>query len=457
MKTTMTRRAFLESTAVGAGISLSTMGLPQLWAAQTAPSVVEGSAKPALLGGKPVRTGPFPSWPVIADNDEKAWMEVLRSGKWFRGYGQQVNRFEEAWAKLNGAKLCVATANGTSSLLAALEGLGVGPGDEVILPPYTFIATLNVVLLQYALPVFVDTDPDTFQIDAKKIEAAITERTKAIMPVHIGGSPADLDTILAIGAKHKIPVIEDACQAHLGQWRGHNLGSLGTAGCFSFQASKNLNSGEGGAILTSDPELAQQCYAFHNNCRGRNIAGYNFEYMGRRGNNLRMTEFQATLLMSQMDRVEEQTRIRNDNATYLTGLLKQIPGIKPAVLYEGCTRSAYHLFMFRYLPESFAGLSHGKFLKALEAEGVPCSSGYSPLNKESFLKTQLGSNAYRKLFSPEVLKDWQQRTQCPENDKLCEQAVWFTQTMLLGPRTDMDQIATAIAKIHKYAAELTKK
>jgi perosamine synthetase len=456
MNAKMNRREFLGSAAAGAGVSLGGGNLVNLFAAGGVSAASDEAGKPAILGGKPVRTAAFPSWPVMDQTEDKAWMEVLHSGKWFRGYGQQVNQFEEAWAKLNGAGHCVATANGTSSLLAALEALGVGPGDEVIVPPYTFIATLNVVLLQFALPIFVDTDPESFQIDAKKIEAAITERTKAIVPVHIGGSPADLDTILAIGAKHKLPVIEDACQAHLGQWRGRNLGSLGTAGCFSFQASKNLNSGEGGAILTSDPELAQKCYAFHNNCRGRNIAGYNFQYMGRRGANLRMTEFQAALLMAQMTRVEEQTRIRNENATYLTGLLKQIPGIKPASLYEGCTRSAYHLYMFRYEAEQFNGLPRSKFLRALEAEGIPCSSGYSPLNKEPFLKAQLASGVYRKLFPAEVMSAWEERTRCPANDKLCQEAVWFMQTMLLGPRSDMDHIAAAITKIRAHAAELAK-
>jgi perosamine synthetase len=456
MNAKMNRREFLGSAAAGAGVSLGGGNLVNLFAAGGVSAASDEAGKPAILGGKPVRTAAFPSWPVIDQTEDKAWMEVLHSGKWFRGYGQQVNQFEEAWAKMNGAPFCVATANGTSSLWAVLEGLGVGPGDEVILPPYTFIATLNVVLLQYALPIFVDTDPDSFQIDAQKIEAAITERPTAIMPVHIGGSPADLDAILAIGAKHKIPVIEDACQAHLGQWRGHNLGSLGRAGCFSFQASKNLNAGEGGAILTGDPDLAQKCYAFHNNCRGRNIAGYNFQYMGRSGANLRMTEFQAALLMAQMTRVEEQTRIRNENAAYLTRLLKQIPGIKPATLYEGCTRSAYHLYMFRYEAEAFRDLPRSKFLRALDAEGIPCSSGYSPLNKESYLKALLSSAVYRKLYPPEVLKNWEERTRCPANDKLCQEAVWFMQTMLLGPRSDMDHIAAAITKIRAHAAELAK-
>ncbi len=457
MKTKMNRREFLGTAAVGAGVSIGGANLTNFFSVKAVSAAGSTTEKPALLGGKPVRSSGFPSWPVIGETEDKAWMDVLHSGKWFRGYGQKVNQFEEEWAKINGSPYCVATANGTSALLSSLEAIGVGPGDEVILPPYTFIATLNVVLLQFALPVFVDSDPDSFQIDARKIEAAITERTKAIMPVHIGGSPADLDTILAIGAKHGIPVIEDACQAHLGRWRGRNLGSLGTAGCFSFQASKNLNAGEGGAILTNNPELAQKCYAFHNNCRGRNVAGYNFQYMGRRGANLRMTEFQAALLMAQMTRLEEQTRIRDENASYLTNHLKQIPGIKPAKLYEGCSRSAYHLYMFRYDAEAFGGgLSRSKFMRALEAEGIPCSSGYSPLNKEPYLKAQIASGVYRKLFGDDGINAWEDRTRCPANDKLCQDAIWFMQTMLLGPRVDMDHIIAAITKIRKYAAELAK-
>ena len=214
--------------------------------------------RPALLGGKPVRREPFPGWPRFDQRDEKNLLDVLHSGKWFRGGGECVNRFEAAYADLTGAKHCVATANGTSALYASLAALGIEPGDEVIVPPYTFIATINAVLLQYALPVFVDTDPESFQIDARKIEAAITERTAAIMPVHIGGNVADMDAIMEIARKHKIPVIEDACQAHLAEWRGKKVGTLGAAGCFSFQVTKNLCSGEGGAILTTDGDLAER-------------------------------------------------------------------------------------------------------------------------------------------------------------------------------------------------------
>ena len=229
----------------------------------------------------------------------------------------------------------------------ALNALGIEPGDEVIVPPYTFIATINVVLRQHALPVFVDTDINTFQIDANKIEAAISPLTKAIMPVHLGGSACDLDAILSVSRKHGVSVMEDACQAHLAEWRGRKVGTYGKAGCFSFQASKNLTSGEGGAILTDDEQLYDRCYTFHNNGSGLKAPGGNFAYAGT-GDNRRMVEMEAALLLQQMTRLEEQSKCRTNNALYLTSLLKEIPGIVPAQMYEGCTRNAYHLYMFRY-------------------------------------------------------------------------------------------------------------
>jgi dTDP-4-amino-4,6-dideoxygalactose transaminase len=170
------------------------------------------------LGGSPVRKTPFPAWPVADAREEDGLLAVVRRGRWNRG--DQVAAFESAYASLTGAKGCLATANGTSALITSLAALGIGPGDEVIVPPYTFVATINVVLLMHAMPIFVDTDVDTFQIDARKIEAAITPRTRAIIPVHLGGSAADLDTILPLARARALPVVEDACQAHLAEWRG---------------------------------------------------------------------------------------------------------------------------------------------------------------------------------------------------------------------------------------------
>jgi len=382
-------------------------------------------------------------------------MAVLRSGKWGRGTGDVVNRFEAAYSKLMGSQRCLATANGTSALLVALNTLGIGAGDEVIVPPYTFVATINAVLQVGAIPVFVDSDRNTLQIDAKKIDSAVTPRTAAIMPVHLGGNVADLDTILAVANRHNLPVIEDACQAHLAEWKGRKAGTYGKAGCFSFQASKNLNSGEGGAVLTDDTDLMERLYAFHNNSRRRATAGSDFSYVDK-GLNLRLTEFQASLLLAQMTRLGEQTQTREKNAQYLTRMLDEIPGITPARMYPGCTRNAYHLYMFRYDATRFAGLSRARFMQAMHAEGIPVSGGYSPLNKEPLIMNTLESRGFRRIYSDAERKTWAERNHCPENDKLCTEAIWLTQTMLLGPRSDMDDIVAAVRRIQAHAPEIAR-
>ncbi|HLN27085.1 MAG TPA: DegT/DnrJ/EryC1/StrS family aminotransferase [Gemmataceae bacterium] len=447
----VSRRRFLQKASAGAaGVT----------AAASSAFVSKGFAASsratlAALGGKPVRTEQFPSWPVIEKNDQEAWRKVLEEGKWCRLDGNYANTFEKVYAEKMGTTHCTATSSGTSSLIASLNVLGIGPGDEVLVPPYTFVATINAVLLQHALPVFVDTDRQTSQIDATKIEAAITERTACIMPVHLGGNAADMDAILAIAKKHSLPVIEDTCQSHLGEWRGKKLGSLGTCGCFSFQVSKNLSSGEGGAVISNDADFTERCFTFHNNGHPRKGRRSGFTYAAA-GSNLRMTEFQACLLLQQMTRLDEQSRTRDENGRHLTRLLQEIPGIYPAKSYGGCTRNAYHLYMFRYDSEQFAGAPRAKFLKALQAEGIPCSSGYTPLNLQPFLKESLNSRAFKAVYSSERRQAYENNNRCPENDKLCTEAVWFGQTMLLGNQSDMDQIAEAIRKIHDNAAELAK-
>jgi perosamine synthetase len=448
----LTRRVFLGS-VVGTAMAGRPAPARASGYGQSAAAVARADT-PAVLGGTPVRRTAFPSWPVADTREEDALIRVIRSGRWNRG--DHVTGFETAYAALTGARHCLATANGTSALITSLGALGIGPGDEVIVPPYTFVATINAVLAMRALPVFVDSELDTFQIDARKIEAAINGRTRVIMPVHLGGAAADLDTIMDLARRRNVTVVEDACQAHLAEWRGRKVGTYGRTGCFSFQASKNLNSGEGGAILTDDETLVETCYRFHNNGRGRRNTGDDFSYRNS-GANLRMTEFQGALLTAQMTRLEAQARTRDDNAAYLTGLLRQIPGITPARMYDGCTRNAYHLYMFRYEAGRFSGLPKAAFLKALAAEGVPAQGGYSPLNKEPFLEAVLSSPGYRTIYSRPRLADWRARNQCPQNDRLCAEAVWLVQTMLLGSRKDMDDIATAVARIQAHAGTLAKR
>ncbi|MCS7237963.1 MAG: DegT/DnrJ/EryC1/StrS family aminotransferase [Thermoguttaceae bacterium] len=409
--------------------------------------------RPAILGGTPAQRGTFPDWPQVKESDIEAIRKVTSSGQWYRAV--YVPQFEEEYARLNQAKYCVATASGTTALYCSLGALGIGPGDEVIVPPYTFMATVTVVLQHYALPVFVDSDRETFLMDPTKLEAAITDRTAAIIPVHIGGNVCDMDRILAIAQKHNIPVIGDACQAHLAEWRGRSVGSWGTTGCYSFQLSKNLCSGEGGAILTNDEEMADKCYAFHNCARKRNPAS-RFVYRLGRNTNARMTEFQAAILLSQMAGIKERADIRTANADYLTSMLREIPGIYPARMYEGCTRNAYHLYMFRFVSEEFGGLSRSQFLRALRAEGVPVAAGYSPLNKDQFLLDALNSRGYIRVYGKETIAAWPERNQCPENDKLCAEGIWMAQNVLLGSREQMEQIAKAVAKIRAHAGEIAK-
>jgi dTDP-4-amino-4,6-dideoxygalactose transaminase len=441
MRGGVNRRQFIAATT-SAGVGLALTG------------DLRASEKPALLGGKPVRTKGYGSWPIVDAEDEQSVLEVVQAGRWYRN--RSVAEFEETYARLNQAKYCVATSSGTSALFTSLGALGVGPGDEVIVPPYTFMATVTVVQLHYAMPVFVDSDRETFLMDPGKLEAAITDRTAAIIPVHIGGSVADMDRILAIADKHKVPVIGDACQAHLAQWRNRSAGSWGTTGCYSFQVSKNLSSGEGGAILTDDETMANKCFAFHTCCRRRSGASSGFAYEGGRNTNLRMTEFQGALLLSQMEGVEERANARSQNADYLSSMLREIPGITPARMYEGCTRNAYHLYMFRYQPEEFAGLPRSKFITALRAEGIPSSTGYGRLNEASFIREALHSRPYRRVYGEQEIETWAERNRCPENDKLCDEAVWFTQRMFLGPRSDMDEIAQAVRKIHAHAPALAQ-
>lgn len=443
----LSRRSFLAA-ASAAGVGLSFRG-------PTALAAPAEAVKPAAVGGAPARTGKAPSWPISDEKDEKALLDVLHSGKWFRGDGQCVSAFEEAYAAHMGAKHCVATSSGTASLMLAMSAMGVQAGDEVLLPPYTFVACVNAILALNALPVFIDTDRNTFMMDPAKIEAAITDRTTAIMPVHLGGNVVNIDAVLDVARKHKLQVVEDCCQAHGSQWKGKSVGTHAATGAFSFQVSKVLAAGEGGAVLTNDEALADACYALHNNSRERKVHSFNFSYV-RRGVNFRMTEFQGALLMAQLKRFEEQAARRTDNAEYLTKQLAEIPGIVPLGKYDGCTRNAYYLYMFRIDSEKFEGLTRAAFCKALGAEGVRTSTGYTPLNKFPFIREALDARGFQRLFSKERIALWEQRNECPSNDRLCTEALWMMQNIFLGTHSDMDQIAEGVRKVRKNAGQLAK-
>ncbi|MEZ4900376.1 MAG: DegT/DnrJ/EryC1/StrS family aminotransferase [Spirosomataceae bacterium] len=412
---------------------------------------------PALLGGKPVRTQSWPTWPIwIPETDEKQLLEVIRSGVWSRA--NVVNEFEAIWAQTVGIKRALAVVNGTNALITALIQLDIRGGDEVLVPPYTFIGTVAPVIAAGAMPVFVDVDPETFQIDPAKIEAKITPRTKAIIPVHILGLPANMPAILAIAKKYNLAVIEDACQAHLAEINHKQVGTFGDAGCFSFQNSKNLAIGEAGAIVSDNDLFMDRCFSYHNY---GNPFGMASGVIGAgtviQGNKQRLTEYQAAIGIAQLKRLDSQTTIRNKNAAYLKTKMEKTPGIIPYKLYDNVTRAAFHLFPFRYKKAEFKNLSRDIFLKALSAEGIPCSKGYATLNNMPYLNDAFQSKNFQKMYPKSELdfKNYVERNHCPQNDQLCnEEAVWFTQNMLLGTHADMDDIANAIEKIYTHADKL---
>ncbi len=447
-KNNLTRREFLAAASTGTIAAVASGGIPAYGNIGK-----RAGGKLAILGGRPVRTKSFPSWPVWDKTAEKSVLSILRSGNWFRGRGNTVSEFEKKYAELMGAKRCVCTVNGTNALLTALHVLDIGVGDEVIVSPYTFIATYNVVIGSCALPVFADTDPETFQINPDKIEERINENTRAILPVHILGLPANMDRINAIAKKHNLLVIEDACQAWLAEWRGKKCGTLGDLGCFSFQNSKHLPCGEGGAVIGDDDEVMDRCFSYHNCGRPygsvKGTSGYPII-----GTNRRMTEYQAAILLSQMKRLEKDAQTRNENAQYLTSRIKDIPGIVPHKLYEGVTRAAYHLYPFRYKKEHFNNVSRGRFLSALSAEGIPCSGGYGPQYKDGLIEAALNSKNFKRSFSKARLNQYREQNHYPDNDQLCKEAVWLSQRLLLGTKRDMDDIADAILKIYENRDKL---
>ncbi|MCE6988278.1 DegT/DnrJ/EryC1/StrS aminotransferase family protein [Dyadobacter sp. CY323] len=448
---TLSRRTFLrQNSMAGLGVAMAGSSLAKPFEIRNI-----SAEKPAILGGPSAwAEHKWPAWPIWdKENDEKLVLEVLRSGVWSRA--DMVTRFEKEWAEALGAKRSLAVVNGTNALVTTINQMDIKAGDEVLVPPYTFIATVSSILSNGAMPVFVDIDPETFQIDPAKIEAKITSRTKAIMPVHILGLPADMDRIMAIAKKHNLLVIEDACQAHLAEYDNKKVGTIGDAGCFSFQNSKNLPIGEGGAVVSNNDKFMDKCFSYTNfgNPYGTAVGAVGTGSV-MQGTKLRFTEYQAAIGIAQLKRLDAQTTVRNDNANYLKSLIKDIPGITPYKLYDKVTRGAYHLFPFRYNKEGFKGLSREDFLTALRAEGIPCSSGYATLNTQPYLKDTFDSKNYRKSYPKEMLdiNAYNERNKCPLNDKLCkEEAVWFTQNMLLGSKTDMQDIASAIEKINKNA------
>lgn len=425
------------------------------------------TSKLAIHGGPKAVTESLPAWPIVDDDDRKAVLGVLESGHWWM-YGprsdtpgawrSQVEQFEREFADFHRVKHGIAVSSGSVALEVCVRSMGIKAGDEIITTPYTFIATATCILNMNALPVFVDIDPDTYNLDPRKIEEAITPRTKAILPVHFSGELADMDAINAVARKHGLKVLEDASHAHGAALDdGRSPGAFGVAGTFSFQESKNLTCGEGGMILTNDDAFADLCWSLRHYGRDRTGAWYGHSRIGWNG---RMTEFAGGLLRSQLKKLPAQIATRQENVNYLYKRLAELPGqpLRPVKLSpRGKTRS-HHLVMLRFNAPAWDGVTRDAFLKAAVAESLPMFAGYSHAlyRNPLFDNTDFSSRNSPYMCGREKAIDYRAfAARCPVTERACkEEAVWMTQVPCLGSRKMMDQIADGVAKLHEHRREL---
>ncbi|MCX8107838.1 MAG: DegT/DnrJ/EryC1/StrS family aminotransferase [Verrucomicrobiae bacterium] len=401
------------------------------------------------MGGPRACPDPWPRWPVWGDEERQALNEVLESGQWW--FGEKVRRFESEFAAFQGARYAVTCTNGTTAIEMALRALGIGEGDEVIVPAYTFIATASAVVTVGAIPVFADIDPRNLCIDPADVERKISPRTKAIIPVHVGGCIADMDRLNSIAKAYNLRVLEDAAHAWGSELDGRGAGVLSECGTFSFQVSKNITAGEGGALVTDNEELAELCRSYTHCGRRRGGAWYDHDYLG---SNLRLTEFQAAILLAQLRRLPDQMNRRQQNAALLNEKLGGMGGIRLLDPEPRMTRRSYHMYIFR-VNEAVLGVSRDRFIEALSAEGVPVSRGwYRPLYKNAVFQNT-GRLPAHPIIAPLSGKGVRYfDVQCPVCEQVCNDAVWIPQNVLLADEPAIEKLATAIDKVISGVGEL---
>lgn len=405
--------------------------------------------KLAILGGSPVRTKGWLSWPAMLADEKvlKSIVDTTKSGKWSRinnPVNGTVATFEKEYANLMGVKFCVGTGSGTQALSTSVEALGIGPGDEVITSPYTDFGTISAIIGSRALAVMADLDRESYQLDPADVERKINKNTKAIMPVHMMGMPADMERIMAIARKHNLRVIEDACQGNFAKYQGKQVGTIGDLGCFSFQASKQISCGEGGAVIGNDADLMDKVYTVQNH--GTDRKGKNVTI----GPKYRMNELEGAILMGQISGAIERFERRNENAAYLTAKLKGFPGLVPQKQYKGTESSGYYLYAMSYHKEHFNDADRALFLKAVNAEGVSIGPYIKGLHTEPWVDHILGLKEYKTMYSAARLAQFRHDANNMPNCDLVgqEMAVLGGSAQLLGTKADMDDIINAIMKVH---------
>ena len=412
-------------------------------------------AKLAINGGEKTITRQLgKSWPVFGDMERELLMEVLESGDWFRGRpdppeDSKVYQFENAFASFQDAKYGVAMTNGTQTLECALKVVGIKPGDEVIVPAATFVATATACILVNAIPIVVDIDPSNYQISPEAIEAAITPRTTGIIPVHYGGYPCDMGAVNSIAKEHGLFVIEDAAHSHGSTWNGQGCGSIGDIGSFSLQMGKTLTSGEGGICTTNNEDLAEKLFSFHHIGRFRGRPFYEHHLVA---SNLRMTEFQAAVLLGGLSRLEEQAITRDQNAQYLEDGLREIEGVSPIERDQWVSRWNFYFYHFKFHSDQFGGLPRSKFVEALGAEGLGCGSGHlHPIQHNPlFTERNWGPACFGDNEPPDYAA-----VETPECTRIYEEeGISLNHALFLGDRRDMDLMLEAIAKVRANVDEL---
>lgn len=401
----------------------------------------------AITGAAPIRSEAYPSWPVWDGTEREALGAVLESGIWWATEGDRVREFERSFGGFQGVKECVAVTNGTHALELALLASDVGAGDEVIVTDYTFLASASAVAYVNAVPVLVDIDPGTLCIDPAAVESAITPRTRAVVAVHLAGHPADLDRLTEICGQHGLALIEDCAHAHGSAWRGIPVGGWGAAGTFSFQQSKLLTAGEGGAVTIRDAASAAVARSYAD-C-GRRPGEWFYRHFVL-GSNYRMTEWQAAILLAQLARYPDQLRERNENAVWLNAELARIPGVRPQVRDERCTAQGYFCYVVR-IDEAEFGARRDDVRLALLAEGMPLTMSYPPVHRLDTFSSPDG-------FAPRhrARAEWPDyaNLHLPESDQAAATTLWFKHQLLMGPRDGAADLVEAMTRVQKYANEL---
>jgi dTDP-4-amino-4,6-dideoxygalactose transaminase len=410
--------------------------------------------KLAITGGEPLRKTPFTAWPIAGKEEAEALQDVLTSTKWGGQPfpGKHAAAFAKKFAEVHTVRYAQCVNTGTVAIQAALRAIGIQPGDEVIAPAYTWEGTVGPVLLLNAVPVFVDVDPDTYCLDTKLIEKAITPKTKAILPVHLGMRFADMDEILRIAAKHKLKVIEDCAHAHGGMWKGKGAGSMGDLGAFSFQSSKLITSGEGGAVISNNLEYMERVQSYINAGRASLTDKYHHRIVGF---NYRLGEFQAAVLGPQLDRLPQQAAVREMNMKHFESRLHGTEGIALLKADPRITRLAPYGYVIKYFAEKAKDIPRAAFVAALQLEGVPCDGlFYEPVYKSSLFPV-LSSDFPALSWGREKALDLRTMYSCPESERAAyHEAVWFPHQHFLGSTGDVDAIADAIHKVLANIEEL---